>query len=222
MRQRNRSAGDLDMQTFMSLMVVLIPVLLAAAEFAKITIIDVSLSEGGANTDMPGLVRPVEDEKLKATVLVSDSSLTVGARGGFLESIRYTVPNSEESWETAVHVDEKGRSIKGYFTTEGELLTDSVGNICTDLSAKSPVYIGGSDKEVAALSPDSLTLASVPAVVSLQAQLTAVHRRFALFPDIKDMTIGSDSSIVYDCLVQIMDASRSGGFENISFAKIRN
>ncbi len=83
---------ELDLTCFMNLMVVLIPVLLASAEFAKIATVDVSLPQGprGSQTASTQTQKPEEEpNKLILTVLLSDSAMTIGAKNGFLPSIWY-------------------------------------------------------------------------------------------------------------------------------------
>jgi biopolymer transport protein ExbD len=55
-RRRTKEPVDLDMTTFLNLMVVLVPFLLITAVFSRITIVELSLpsSAGGATTSEPG------------------------------------------------------------------------------------------------------------------------------------------------------------------------
>lgn len=81
-----------DMKPFMNLMVVLIPMLLLSAEFAKIAIIDIKLPENrGSQTTQAVKAPPKEekDNKLLLTAIITDSVITLGAKGGFLPSIFY-------------------------------------------------------------------------------------------------------------------------------------
>lgn len=89
--KKKLSAGiDLDLKPVMNLMVVLIPVLLVSSEFARISVIDIKLPEGGVNTS-PVKEKGLQDEtrKLQLTVILTDSVLTLGSSGGFLPSIYY-------------------------------------------------------------------------------------------------------------------------------------
>lgn len=91
LKKKKLEAQDLDLTVFMSLMVVLIPILLVSAEFAKIAVIDITLPKGrGSQTQTTQAAKPPEEEnKLILTVLISDSALTIGAANGFLPSIFY-------------------------------------------------------------------------------------------------------------------------------------
>jgi biopolymer transport protein ExbD len=56
-RRRSKEAADLDMTTFLNLMVVLVPFLLITAVFSRITIVELSLpsSAGGASAVVPNV-----------------------------------------------------------------------------------------------------------------------------------------------------------------------
>ena len=61
-RRRAKANSDLDMTSFMNLMVVLVPFLLATAVFSRITVLDMSLPGGGeapADVQVPPLVLEV-------------------------------------------------------------------------------------------------------------------------------------------------------------------
>lgn len=91
MKRRNFEEKELNITPFMNLLVVLVPMLLVSAEFAKISIIDLKLPEGrGSQTEKAVKQRPKEeDNKLLLTVIITDSVLTLGAKGGFLPSLFY-------------------------------------------------------------------------------------------------------------------------------------
>ena len=84
--------SEIDFAPFMNLMVVLIPILLISAEFARISIIDINLPENrGVNTTKRQDKPTPEDmsNKLILTAIVTDSIITIGSKSGFLPSIRY-------------------------------------------------------------------------------------------------------------------------------------
>jgi biopolymer transport protein ExbD len=84
---------SIDLKPFINFLVVLIPVLMLSAEFAKISIINLKLPEGrGSQTDSAVKDAPLQDdsEKLLLTMIVTDSVVTIGAKGGFLPSLFYT------------------------------------------------------------------------------------------------------------------------------------
>jgi biopolymer transport protein ExbD len=90
LKKKDVTPEELDLTVFMSLMVVLIPILLVSAEFAKIATVDITLPKGrGSQTQTTQVSKPAEENKLILTVLISDSALTIGAANGFLPSIFY-------------------------------------------------------------------------------------------------------------------------------------
>lgn len=95
MARRKKSvmaSSDMDLKPFMNLMVVLIPMLLVSAEFAKVAIIDIKLPEArGSQTKQAVTQQPTEDKsnKLLLTAIITDSVVTLGAKGGFMPSLFY-------------------------------------------------------------------------------------------------------------------------------------
>jgi len=83
---------QIDLKPFINFLVVLIPVLMLSAEFAKISVINLKLPEGrGSNTQEAQTVSPLDNEadKLLLTMLITDSVVTIGAKNGFLPSLFY-------------------------------------------------------------------------------------------------------------------------------------
>ena len=82
---------DIDLKPFINFLVVLIPVLMVSAEFAKISIINLKLPEGrGSNIETKQTTQPVEDpNKMLLTMIVTDSVVTIGAKNGFMPTLFY-------------------------------------------------------------------------------------------------------------------------------------
>ncbi|MFP4165177.1 MAG: ExbD/TolR family protein, partial [Chitinispirillaceae bacterium] len=90
LKRKQSSLPDMDLKVFMNLMVVLIPMLLVSAEFARVSVIDISLPKKRGSTPNEGdKSRARESELLKLTAIITDSALTLGAKEGFLPSIHY-------------------------------------------------------------------------------------------------------------------------------------
>jgi len=84
--------GEMDLKPFINYLVVLIPVLMLSAEFAKIAVINLKLPEGrGSQTNAAVKQQPKEEEedKLLLTMIITDSVVTLGAKNGFLPSLFY-------------------------------------------------------------------------------------------------------------------------------------
>lgn len=91
-KKKIMSSSDMDLKPFMNLMVVLIPMLLVSAEFAKVAVIDIKLPEArGSQTKQAVTSQPTEDKsnKLLLTAIITDSVVTLGAKGGFMPSLFY-------------------------------------------------------------------------------------------------------------------------------------
>lgn len=91
-RKLDKKIMEMDFKPFMNLMVVLIPMLLVSAEFAKIAVIDIKLPEQrGSQTKTAVKSQPTEDKsnKLLLTAIITDSVVTLGAKGGFMPSLFY-------------------------------------------------------------------------------------------------------------------------------------
>jgi biopolymer transport protein ExbD len=83
---------SIDLKPFINFLVVLVPVLMLSAEFAKIAIINLKLPEGrGSSPSIKQTKAPEQDDsdKLLLTMIITDSVVTLGAKGGFLPSMFY-------------------------------------------------------------------------------------------------------------------------------------
>jgi len=209
---------DLDLTTFMNLMVVLIPVLLASVEFSKIAIIEANLEKDRLGS---GSLFKAEDSTglLKATVLTSDSTVTVGFASGLFETI-HLKKGSQSSYDTVIAVDPTGKTISAlYEHISGTLITDSTGKALETVKLGQRIWING---ESPIHYNDSMLCESKPlkAMDQVTSHLRALRLSSPKASDRDNVVIGSDTSVVYDLLVQCMDAAENGGFENLAFAKI--
>jgi biopolymer transport protein ExbD len=83
---------ELDMKPFVNFMIILASALIICVEFAKMSFLDLKLpEESGTNRDTTTTTPPTNNKsnKLSLTALVTDSVLTLGAKGGFMPSLRY-------------------------------------------------------------------------------------------------------------------------------------
>ncbi|MDD5674631.1 MAG: biopolymer transporter ExbD [Chitinivibrionales bacterium] len=90
-----------DLKPMLNVIVVLIPMLLLSAEFAKKSIIETTPFSGESNTNTPSSeqARP-KIANLNATVLVSDTTVTLANRNGILPSIYFTPKNIQNAIDT--------------------------------------------------------------------------------------------------------------------------
>jgi biopolymer transport protein ExbD len=89
---RSEPDSEIDLKPFINFLVVLIPVLMISAEFSKIAIVEASSSlDRGSTTDSLTTSRrsPGKTGRLDLTVIVSDSTITIGSNNGFLPTVYY-------------------------------------------------------------------------------------------------------------------------------------
>jgi biopolymer transport protein ExbD len=259
--KKNKDPDELDLKPFMNLIVTLIPLLLMSAEFAKVSIIDIKLPEGrGSQTKTAVKQQPNEEEsnKLLLTAIVTDSVVTLGAKGGFLPSLFYqefhryvarddhaefTVkydPNSDampkhptKGREMTVHerydillyaCDETFQQIiKCLYTPFGEMITDFEGNAVSTVNVGDTVYaLSNPRRQIIVKNPSEFELKPLSVYDELKNRLLKIKERFLDAEDGDDIIIAAENEVIYDKIIQIMDAARMADFANISIAKLRS
>jgi len=259
---------EMDLKCFMNLMVVLIPMLLISAEFAKVAVIDIKLPEArGSQTKDAVKEQPEEDksEKLLLTAIITDSVVTLGAKGGFMPSLfymeyhKYTskadaagrtfdtlveytpcpgadkeacMPmNSRTGKRFTVHerseiylytTDENRNVIKSLYTEFGEMLTDVDGLPVKEVKSGDTVYaLTNPRRRIIVTDPGKFESKPLSAYDELKNRLMKVKERYREAADADDIIIAAENEVIYDKIVQIMDAARTAEFPNISIAKLR-
>jgi biopolymer transport protein ExbD len=260
--KKNSIGQELEMKPFVNFMITLIPVLIMSVEFAKIAVIDMKLPEGrGSTTESAQTVAPEEDlsNKLLLTAIITDSVVTLGAKGGFLPSVFYreyhhyissketdqnlmadfvveykpgaVVKHPKTGREMTMHerhdiylyvCDEERNPIKALYTKTSNLITDAEGKIIASVKAGDTVYALTEPRmRIVVRDPAELHLADLSAYDELRNRLMQVKMRFATADDGEDIIIAAENEVLYDKIVQIMDAARLAGFPNIAIAKLR-
>ncbi len=248
---------EMDLKCFMNLMVVLIPMLLVSAEFAKVAVIDIKLPEArGSQTKSAVTEAPQEDKsnKLLLTAIITDSVVTLGAKGGFMPSLFYKefhryitkddnldtlleyVPGKQPSHprtgrELTVHeryeiylytCDENRNILKSMYTKFGEMLTNADGNPVQTVSPGDTVYaLTNPRRRIVVSDVSEFESKPLSAYDELQNRLMKVKERYRDAEDADDCIIAAENQVIYDKIVQIMDAARAAEFPNISIAKLR-
>lgn len=254
-------APEMDFKPFMNLIVTLIPLLLVSAEFASIAIIDIKLPEGRGSQTKTLVNKPPKeeaDEKLLLTAIVTDSVVTLGAKGGFLPSLFYqeyhryvalddhadfTVrfdPNSKtpakhpvSGREMTIHerhdiflysTDENFSEIhKCLYTPFKEMLTDYEGNVVTAVNVGDTVFaLTNPRRMIVVQNPAEFELKPLSVYDELKNRLMKIKERFKDAEDSEDIIIAAENQVIYDKIIQIMDAARTADFLNISIAKLRS
>ncbi len=88
----SEEAGEIDLKPFINFLMVLVPVLMLSADYGSISLIKLKLPEGrGSQVNEGSKQQSLKDEsdKLLLTMIISDSVVTLGAKGGFLPSMWY-------------------------------------------------------------------------------------------------------------------------------------
>lgn len=108
-RRRTRDPADLDMTTFLNLMVVLVPFLLITAVFSRITIVELSLPSatgGAAPTDPAFRVEVIVRERgleitngsaVIAAIPKVDGEYDLTTLGEYVVSLKHDYPASEQA-----------------------------------------------------------------------------------------------------------------------------
>jgi biopolymer transport protein ExbD len=91
-RKKVEIGQEMDMKPFINFMIILASSLILSVEFSKVALVELKLPEGrGSNVSNAQTERPTEDKsnKLLLTAIVTDSVVTLGAKGGFMPSMYY-------------------------------------------------------------------------------------------------------------------------------------
>lgn len=252
---------EMDFKTFMSLMVVLIPMLLISAEFAKIAMIDIKLPEARGSQTMTKVKKPPkadESSKLLLTAIITDSVVTLGAKSGFLPSVFYEEyhhyiakdgsydgiikfepgkgeeplnPNTQERLEIYERYDillyacDETHTVitKCLYTKFGEMLTDGNSIPAKEVAVGDTLYaVTNPRRMIIVTNTDDFELKKLSVYDQLKNRLMKIKERFKEADDGEDIIIAAENEVMYDKIVQIMDAARMADFPNISIAKLRS
>jgi biopolymer transport protein ExbD len=98
-RNAKKEDAELDITSFMNLMIVLVPVLLMMMVFSRITVVELILP----GIEALGADEPIEDQRLE--ILVSDDSLNIFFPQGYLVKTITKIPAVDEDGEPPVSAD---------------------------------------------------------------------------------------------------------------------
>lgn len=91
-KRLQKQDAELDITSFMNLMIVLVPVLLMMMVFSRITVLELSLPELGESTEQIDL----DDEDKRLEILVRSTGLEVFFPQGYLVK---AIPNTDEGYD---------------------------------------------------------------------------------------------------------------------------
>ncbi len=244
------SHENIDLKPFINFLVVLIPVLMLSAEFAKTSINKLHVYKEGTTTDTRDTVEPIIREQLKLTLFVTDSALTVATNYGFMPSMYYKeyaqyvqknnsrniniVPNTEPERRNAENKGYELSELLLYAQNEDKAVNQACyykDKLLVDINMK-PVTEVKENMDLFSIDNPGIKLSDIvikniekkPLSVydNLQCLLLQAHERYGQsVADGNSIVIASDDRVVYDKIVQLMDVSKASGFTEISIAKIR-
>ena len=229
-RKRQDDNGDMVFQSFMSLMVVLIPVLLISIEFAKISVIDLQLPvTRGSNPDTRETTSPRENKhnKLVLTAVVTDTALTLLTRVAPPASIyykEYRPGPGERGRDIELHMlDSTGGVIECSYSPWGEMVTDTRGQPLNRLAMGDTVLLVSTDRRPRVVrDPAAYDLRPLSAYDELRNRLLQIKEEYPEADDADRIIIAAENEVVYDKLVQVMDAAGIARFRKISICKLRS
>ncbi len=244
------SHENIDLKPFINFLVVLIPVLMLSAEFAKTSINKLHVYKEGTTTDTRDTVEPIIREQLKLTLFVTDSALTVATNYGFMPSMYYKeyaqyvqnnnnrniniVPNTEQERRNAenkgyelsellLYAQNEDKAVNQACYYKGKLLVDINMKPVTEIKENMDFFsIDNKGIKLSAIVTKDIEKKPLSVYDNLQCLLLQAHERYGQsVADGNSIVIASDNKVVYDKIVQLMDVSKASGFTEISIAKIR-
>jgi len=256
LKRPEMQADELDLKCFMNLMVVLIPMLLMSAEFAKVAVIEIRLPEQrGSQTRSAQTEQPQEqrEEKLLLTAIVTDSVVTLGAKGGFMPSLFYRefhryltmdqldtlveydpggpMPRHPNGRDLTIHerfdiflyvVDDQREIVNSLYTRFDEMLTNADHIPVRSVNVGDTVFaLTNPRRRIIVSDPGEFISRPLSAYDELRNRLIQIRERYQDATDADDIIIAAENEVIFDKIVQIMDAARNAEFLNISIAKLR-
>jgi molybdopterin converting factor small subunit len=129
-----------------------------------------------------------------------------------------------ERYDIFLYVTDENRNmLKTLYTkVTGLMLTDAVGNAVQTVKPGDTVFALTTPRmQMIVKNPAEFELQPMSAYDELKNRLMKVKERYKEADDGNDIIIAAENQIIYDKIVQIMDASRAAEFPNISIAKLR-
>jgi biopolymer transport protein ExbD len=250
----NNADGNesIDLKPFINFLVVLIPVLMLSAEFSQTAIQKINLPERGSGSENPPpsnqtITKP---HKLDLTLIVADSSVTIGTSNGFLptfyfkEFAKYT---DKRNQNVSVIVDKNAKpegaanqkelklsdillyalnensEIDSCLYFKGEMLIDEQMNPLKNIRTNSFCFsINNPRMHLDIKDPSLYEISPISLYDRIRCTLLQIKERYqADSEDSDQIIIAADNKVVYDKIVQFIDVAKASGFEDVSIAKLR-
>lgn len=108
------------------------------------------------------------------------------------------------------------------YTKYGEMLTNLDGNPVEKINVGDTVFaLTNPRRRVIVSNLAEFDSKPLSAYDELKNRLMKIKERYRDAEDADDLIIAAENEVIYDKIVQIMDAARSAEFPNISIAKLR-
>jgi len=118
--------------------------------------------------------------------------------------------------------DENRKIIESLYTEFGEMLTDAEGVPVQTVNVGDTVFaLTNPRRRIVVKNPGDFKSKPLSAYDELKNRLMKVKERYRDAVDGEDIIIAAENEVIYDKIVQIMDAARTAEFPNISIAKLR-
>jgi molybdopterin converting factor small subunit len=130
----------------------------------------------------------------------------------------------QERYDIFLYVTDENRKILNTLYTKiaSQMLTDAGGNPIQTVKTGDTVFILTNPRMMVVVKdPSEYVLQPLSAYDELRNRLMKIKERYKEADDGNDIIIAAENQVIYDKIVQIMDASRAADFSNISIAKLR-
>jgi hypothetical protein len=115
----------------------------------------------------------------------------------------------------------------GVVNSDGDYLLDTAGNWYTQMPAMGAYYRVVGMETLLRLDPPTAKLCKIEKLSAYQEvakTLESIHKRYSqvdpLPPDVDDIVVLADGDIIYDKVIQVMDAAKSAGFDRVSLSLV--
>jgi biopolymer transport protein ExbD len=245
-RTKKHKSKELDLIPVMNLFSILVVTVISMAQFEKLGVLELWLPERSQNTDVSQ--PPPEDGLLNLTVVItyyqeeveyrsrSDQHVfrKVWIKGEEVKSPTDGKLMSPYERETIMlnTLSKKDSADPGtylYAVTgpDGNALVDTAGNFYTAVPPIGAPYRIVGDEAVKTMDARSLPFCKVEKLSAYQEvarTLESIHKRYSMIeptpPDVDDVVILADDDVIYDKVIQMMDACKSAGFDRVALSLI--
>jgi biopolymer transport protein ExbD len=241
-RAKKNHVKELDLIPVMNLFSILVVTVISMATFEKLGVLELWLPE---RSDKPAeqQTNDVDPGLLNLTVVITDKGVTIGAAGGFQPTIYYgeevksptdgkvMTPYERETimLNSLVKKDSTDPGSFSYaaINGEGNGLLDTAGNWYTKVPPIGAPYAVVGDQTIHKMDPQTASFCKVEKLSAYQEvarTLEKIHKLYSvrdpLPPDVDDVVILADDNVIYDKVIQMMDACKSAGFDRVALSLI--